>query len=267
MLLYPFHFNSDDFKIKRKRHTSQGVIYPITYKDEPFIIQTPALFLPFGIKYGSIIDFSLNENDSRIQSFRTLLNTIEDILETTKRFRYLILRKSVYYSMSNFPRLLRLHYTSDICIFNEKHINIGKSFLEQGSHCKLIIHIKHVWAGDIRYGMDIKISQILCLNTTFKPKTFAFKDDTIEDERLSKYRRMLKMNIPLQAVKNKMTFDGLDPTLLDKPHTKNTTSIEIPSLIFNIKDLRKTKPIEKKDNKTHTGGLPFLEELISKIKK
>ena len=40
-----------------------------------------------------------------------------------------------------------------------------------------------------------------------------------EDERYSKYFKMLKMGVPLQAVKNKMAVEGLDGNVLDNPDT------------------------------------------------
>ena len=38
-----------------------------------------------------------------------------------------------------------------------------------------------------------------------------------EDERFVKYFKMLKMGVPLQAVKNKMKGEGLDDSVLDNP--------------------------------------------------
>ena len=38
-----------------------------------------------------------------------------------------------------------------------------------------------------------------------------------EDERFAKYFKMLKMGVPLQAVKNKMKGEGLDDSVLDNP--------------------------------------------------
>ena len=38
-----------------------------------------------------------------------------------------------------------------------------------------------------------------------------------EDQRFSKYFRMVKMGVPLQAVKNKMKAEGLDGDVLDNP--------------------------------------------------
>ena len=38
-----------------------------------------------------------------------------------------------------------------------------------------------------------------------------------EDERFVKYFKMLKMGVPLQAVKNKMKGEGLDDSILDNP--------------------------------------------------
>ena len=38
-----------------------------------------------------------------------------------------------------------------------------------------------------------------------------------EDERFVKYFKMLKMGVPIQAVKNKMKAEGLDDSVLDNP--------------------------------------------------
>jgi hypothetical protein len=265
---YPFIFNENIFRIKRKKYTTNGAIYPIEYDNSPLIIQTPTLFIPFGLKYGSIIDASMNDTDEKVRSLKQCIQTIETLIESAPRFKHHILRKSIYYTMSQYPRLLRLYYSNTISIFNEKKTKIGKSFIEEGSHCKFILHIKHVWTKDIRVGIDIKISQILCVNTTFKPNTFAFKDESIVpdpvDERIVKYKKMIKMNIPLQAVKNKMILDGLDPSLLDNKPVN--TSIK-PVITFNIKSLKKTTPITKTIKKKESHGLPFLNELLTVFKK
>ena len=266
--IYPFIFNKNLFRIKRKRHTTNGAVYPIEYNKLPLIIQTPALYLPFGLKYGSIIDASMNDTDKKVRSLKQCIQAIETLIESAPRFKHCILRKSIYYTMSQYPRLLRLHYSNTIPIFNEKQTKIGKSFIEEGSHCKFILHVKQVWTKDIRVGIDIKISQILCINTTFKPNTFAFKDETIVpdpvDERIVKYKKMIKMNIPLQAVKNKMILDGLDPSLLDNKPVNTSTK---PVITFNIKSLKKTVLIPKINKKKESYGLPFLNELMTVFKK
>ncbi|KAF5302297.1 hypothetical protein FQA39_LY10336 [Lamprigera yunnana] len=39
-----------------------------------------------------------------------------------------------------------------------------------------------------------------------------------EDPRFTKFFKMLQFGVPLQAVKNKMTSEGLDSSILDKPN-------------------------------------------------
>ena len=263
---YPFSLHKNDFKIKRKRYTCKGDIYPISYNNSDFIVQTPTLFIPFGLKYNSIIDVSLNDTDERAESFKQFIGTIETILESTPRFKSYILRKSIFYNLSNYPKLMRLYYSKDILIFNEKKYKIGKSFLEPKSFCKFILHIKHVWRQDIRFGLEIKISQILCVNTTYKPKQFSFieekKDNVNDDSTISKYKKMLKMNIPLQAVKNKMILDGIDPDLLDKK--KPITNKLNNTLLFDIKNLKRTNINCNDKHKTEkSNSLPFLKELMN----
>ena len=48
-----------------------------------------------------------------------------------------------------------------------------------------------------------------------------------DDERFSKYFKMLKMGVPLQAVKNKMKAEGLDDSVLDNPDAPAAGNSEV----------------------------------------
>jgi len=45
-----------------------------------------------------------------------------------------------------------------------------------------------------------------------------------DDDQYKTYFKMLRLGIPVSAVKHKMTRDGLDPTILDLDHNKSVKS-------------------------------------------
>ena len=95
-------------------------------------------------------------------------------------------------------------------------------------------------------------------------------------EYLETYFRMIKMGVPRVAVKQKMVLQGVDPDLLDNPHSKNNSSTtststnngtppRITSDMLKGVTLKKGKPIEKVKKKI-TGGMGFnvsLDDILS----
>ena len=57
-----------------------------------------------------------------------------------------------------------------------------------------------------------------------------------EDERFAKYFKMLKMGVPLQAVKNKMKGEGLDDSVLDNPDAPAGESVASSSSSSRVEE-------------------------------
>ena len=64
------------------------------------------------------------------------------------------------------------------------------------------------------------------IEVTFREFLVAVKK-VCDDERFSKYFKMLKMGVPMQAVKNKMKAEGLDDSVLDNPDAPAADNHEV----------------------------------------
>eukprot|EP00986_Skeletonema_menzelii_P020891 scaffold32620_cov131-Skeletonema_menzelii.AAC.3 len=83
--------------------------------------------------------------------------------------------------------------------------------------------VKHAMKRD---GMDPSIMDLdhdKSLESQRSPKVDEMEDDPPlkADEKYQKYFKMLKMGLPMGAVKNAMTRDGLDPDIMDLDHDKS----------------------------------------------
>jgi hypothetical protein len=78
----------------------------------------------------------------------------------------------------------------------------------------------------------IKLKQEL----TSIQNSFVLPNPTLsQDPRMEKFRNMIKMGIPQGAVKNKMTIQGLDPSLLDKKSSlQKSVSIPVSSSVLSL---------------------------------
>ncbi|KAL7495540.1 hypothetical protein ACHAWT_005507 [Skeletonema menzelii] len=86
--------------------------------------------------------------------------------------------------------------------------------------------VKHAMKRD---GMDPSIMDLdhdKSLESQRSPKVDEMEDDPPlkADEKYQKYFKMLKMGLPMGAVKNAMTRDGLDPDIMDLDHDKSVAS-------------------------------------------
>ena len=66
--------------------------------------------------------------------------------------------------------------------------------------------------------------------------SFVLPNPTLsQDPRMEKFRNMIKMGIPQGAVKNKMTIQGLDPSLLDKKSSlQKSVSVPVSSSVLSL---------------------------------
>jgi hypothetical protein len=251
MFYKPYSFNESNLIIKKKLTPN---IYPIKNKNENqndktdnFIIQTPTMFIPFGLvkckfsgkEYIYISFLNLN-NYKDIEQFEIFIKNIEKCIKSKfkqskfKSYKFKeSLKKNDFY-----PPLLKLNFASkDILLFNEDNQKIFTTDIKEKIYGKFIIQLSHIWINTTTklFGINFNICQIkLFVNMTFLPQTLEFIDDNdiSENEKVFMYKHkyhkyfdMHKKGIPVNAIKQKLILDNLDPTIIDNPNKIIESSI------------------------------------------
>ena len=189
--------------------------YPIKYKNNNLIIQTPIVYLPFGInKYNnkSYIDISfINiKNDNVMCEFKELIVNIHNCIKkkVSKKTKFISSFKSTEY----YPDRLRLSFYEDILVFNESKSLITLDYVKSKIYSKLLIIPQFLWTNNEVSGI---VWNILQMKIYSKPmlETYSFIDDEVN---IDKYVKMIRCGVPHIAIKNKMSLEKIDPVLLDK---------------------------------------------------
>jgi len=261
-----------DLTIKKQINISDDFTnYPIKYNKSNLVIQTPIVYLPFGINtYNnkSYIDFSFinSKNDKTMKDFKTKIININNHLKN----KFSSKRKFIsnFKSTEHYPDRLRLSFSDDILIFNEAKNLITHEHIKSKIYVKLLISPQFLWltqgSNIDTYGSHNKHGTygvrwcILQMKIYSKPilHTYSFIDD---DVNIDKYIKMMRCGVPPPAIKNKMVLEKIDPSLLDKflPKTESLTKdtkdtkdtlLVIPKLKVPFKKIKKNKSLEKENN-------------------
>ena len=265
----PNDINVKNITLKNKINISNDFTnYPIKYQNKNLIIQTPIVYLPFGInkwENKSYIDISfINiKNDKSMREFNDLLLNINNVIKKkiSKKINFISSFKSTEY----YPDRLRLSFYEDILVFNEAKNLITLEYVKSKIYSKLLIIPQFLWTNNNVAGI---VWNILQMKIYSKPMLdiYSFIDDDIN---IDKYIKMMKCGVPIQGIKNKMALEQLDPGLLDKFIPKNNitpASKDKPLKILPVKQVKQFKKIETKE--TNTGFRMTLDQLKNiKLKK
>ena len=276
----PNEINIQNITLKNKINISDDFTnYPIKYKNNNLIIQTPIVYLPFGInKYNnkSYIDISfINiKNDPVMCKFEQLIVNIHNCIKkkVSKKIKFV----SSFKSTENYPDRLRLSFYEDILVFNEAKSLITLDYVKSKIYSKLLIIPQFLWTNNKVAGI---VWNILQMKIYSKPMldTYSFIDD--EEVNIDKYIKMMRCGVPIKAIQNKMSLEKLDPNLLDKfipkDSSKQTSSLtlSIPNLDLNknnLKSIPKNKIKEKSNSNSNsqTGFRMTMDQLLNiKLKK
>ena len=243
MISFLKDINPNNIIFGRKQcHSSNLSYFPLSYnlKKSPFIIQINDLYSKFGIntylnksnkskKSKRSIDFTIPEDKYDILSY--IDNIREKVQEDFDTILTSPIRESKYgkFIRCKIPDFLKI-YSS-----NEEHLDIDD--IENNQYCDCIIQIKGLWYmkpdyGDKKIWFDINILQMR-IDTPIYLKNYSFIDskkvvsstDANENNGLinnsvnsvsvnsvgipEKYRKMMAMGIPKEAVYLRMDIDGV----------------------------------------------------------
>jgi hypothetical protein len=241
----------DNFIIKKRISVGNNVFrYPIKYLGNNLIIQTPILYLPFGMyKYGSksYLDASfLNVCvDKEMSSYKSLINQLNNkvIQFISKRYgKKLSFIDSIKKSTEIYPDRMRFNLQEDILIFSEKKKLLDFEYLKAKSYTKFLVTPENIWVNEEKFGITWQILQIKIYPQTIL-NTYSFIDDDKKEEttpkshpKYQKYFKMVSCGVPKDAVKHKMVLDNLDPNILDGDNSKtiDETKSKLKNSLGNI---------------------------------
>lgn len=236
-----------------------------------FIIQTPLMYIPNSIIYFNekpFLELSFNneENDKEVLEFKKwFLNLEEHIYKLIKR------RTTLGITKENISSVIKNGYNNvSTKLLVPININISKCVLsDEGKRNKIlfnweipvptyamsIIWIKNVWVKKGKWGINLFMYATRAMNShILDPIDFLGKDadnksiktfDVInkfnKDEKMNilvsqvpeyiTYFKMLKMGIPKDAIKQKMSLTGVDTRVIDYP--ENTPYITVLHYLSN----------------------------------
>ena len=276
---------------------------PLKYLSTDLIIQSPIVFLPYGInKFNnkSYIDFSfLNlEVDKTMNNFKTKLEEINKYINEifNKKYSNLLFINSIKKSFNNFPEKMRCSINESILVFDENKKILDYDYLQSKSYCKLLLYPSSIWTNKSHYGIKWEIAQVKLYQKTIL-NTYSFIDDSLDSNtntdlnnntinykthpKYQKYFKMISKGVPKEAVKHKMRIDNLDPCVLDnnfeeKPNISNKLEIVKPNFLnelklSNIKNLKKVEQITKNEIPKQTTipliSLNEIKDILGNLKK
>lgn len=266
MILSPYSINESKIKLKKKIQYLKKNIYPVKYNNSHLIIQTPIIFLPWGLNQYNSLDLSLQNDIStpqdkhqKLDLFTKMIRNIENHFKKMYIFRKCTFKSSVKINV-NFPDVLRVSCDlQNTLIFNEQKQIISKQFLKEKSFIMCILHIPYVWKTNTIYGVKWMISQIkVYTDMIYKPIEYSFIDsdtdvDYENDPNYQKYFKMLKIGLPKEAVIHKMNLDNVDPSILttEKKKEVKPKNININPKNINILNQIKSNTIKLKKTKVN----------------
>ena len=215
-------------------------------KYNDFLIKSPRLFIPnkprkeMGYKPSIETIFIKGDDDGVIQ-FETIIKKIESKLKrqiskwkkvNVKNKEYVpLLREDTKYKTSKMYIPLSI-FTSSCIDINNKQINEWDFVAPTYGY--FIIQIKNIWINNNKWGINVFCNGAMILPSQLMDPPpipiqeikYMFESELDElncvgdSEIYSKFFKMKKMRVPIQAIKNKMILEGLDSSIIDlKPST------------------------------------------------
>ena len=203
---------------KELKYSDSFIFVPLSIVDiqsqqtRKCIFQTPLLFSPYGIQetqnHKKIIDLSFQnkENDSEIFEF---LKKLKKIYKTIHRKYDEFDEYDVnsFLKDTQFDECMRLKIDSDMLIY-DNHKNL-LSEIDSFSYGYYLIHLHGLWIS----GKSVWFQWYLLQAKIFRPvhlAEYSFLDDItqLDVEPDDKYKKMLKMGVPKEAVERQRLLDN-----------------------------------------------------------
>ena len=186
--------------------------FNVYYYNRPLIIQTPIAILASlwrSDNDGRQITCEIATSEMFVNQVETLINTM--LQRAIKRKPHLFANRHLHSPILGLTSIRLRASTTNIQI-QEKIPTLHK-----GAKYGFMFRIDSIWAAEHYYGINlalIKITDVTTLNTQpmqVEDTAIECAQETIsETVCLDKYKKMLVLGVPKEAVKHKMMFDGFD---------------------------------------------------------
>lgn len=190
------------FSSMKKNKNGGKTVYINGKNKQKMYIQFPFMRCPFGLssftdenthKTSHSIDLSFDDNDNSNQ-LKDKLNKLDEIIINTvvensvewlgKKYNIEVIREALYKPIvrpgkGDYPSTIKIKVmTNADGEFQPEAYNMQKELisledLEKGSKCMCIVDINQIWFIDNKFGVSIRLSQVLIEGNT-KLKSFAF---------------------------------------------------------------------------------------------
>jgi hypothetical protein len=258
---FPNSSTNGNTEIKEKETTRQDAVDDKT----KLIIQTPLMFIPNSMVYFNekpFLELSFNneDNDKDVQEFKNWFNQLEEYI-----FKLIKRRTSLGISKDNLISCIKAgngRVSTKLVV--PINLNVSKCVLnDDGKRNKIlfnweipvptygisIVWIKNIWVKKDKWGVNLFMYATRVMNShVLDPVDFLGLDtdnksirtiDVInkfqKDEKMSilvgqvpeytMYFKMLKLGIPKDAVKQKMSLLGIDSRIIDYPENAPYVSV------------------------------------------
>ena len=261
--------------------------YPIKYLGADLIIQTPILYLPFGIytcgnkSYinASFLNVSVDKEMAEYKAIiKQLNNKVIKFVSNIYKKENLSFVDSIKQSTELYPDRMRFNLQEDILIFSDQKKLLDFDYLKAKSYTKFLVSPVNIWLNETKYGITWQILQIKIYPQTIL-NTYSFIDEESELKQVNnvnkykshpqyqKYFKMLSCGVPKDAVKHKMILDNLDPNVLDintsnKLGINNTSLNNSPNTSISLNNSHNTSLNNSPNTSTSLNN--SLENLLSK---
>lgn len=253
-----------------------NIKYLTNEKKNQLVIQTPKLYIPFGVNYNfkiKSLDLSLNDNIETNQFKNFILKLNNKVINYLKKHN--LKQKfvtNIKKSKNNYPDRLRLNLFNDVKIYDDNK-SVYNGCLKK-LYGKFLLHLNLIWCNNEFCGIQFDILQILVYpKLMFDDFKFIDDDVNVFSDKFEKYLKMKKNRVPIMAIKHKMSLDGIDndtiENVLSGKNQKKEPNIlsEINKRIINLKITPKNNEKKKTSPKQiNNSKVPSLDEIKNGLK-
>ena len=154
---------------------------------------------------------------------------------------------------------------------------VDNHYVSKGMLVKLFIWIKGIIIHNGKWKLDLIILQVKIYDEIMPNICMIDEDESnpIDEQQYKKYWKMLDVGVNIEAVKQKCTIDGLDPSILNNKRPtnliinknsipkKNNFSLLMKDLNSSKLKLNKTKIVKREIKKSNNGFQPTLEDILN----
>ena len=249
-MIYHFKDNIKNLSYRLKtplKYSDDFTFVPIRIKTTEFIIQTPQVFVPYGIQTNTnlkdyvMISFQNKDNDPFIGKFIGDLNYIYELCNEHYKDTYQV---NNFFKEYKGETIMNLKLDSSPLIF-DSHKHVCED-LPLYSYASFIIQLAGLWISKDKIWFQWYILQTRIENKT-SLSTYAFKDSIpghipkapplpipsppppppLSKQNIDKYKKMITMGIPTAAVNQQKQIDAkssINPEMLLSVKLKKGTS-------------------------------------------